>query len=89
MRVWRIFPWSFSIVAVLVLSNGVYPWAWLLLMRNGGLSSSDGPSKPRMVRTVPISPQKWDKVCARDNPERSKFELARGQLEKSKSRSGQ
>jgi hypothetical protein len=41
MRVWRIFLWSFAIVAVLVLSNGVYPWAWLLLMRNGGPSSGD------------------------------------------------
>jgi len=74
-----------AIVAFLVLSNVVN----VTLHALGLLMYGGGPSKTSTVKSVAIPPQKMDVLCARDNPERSRFELACDQLEKSKSRSGQ
>jgi hypothetical protein len=61
MRVWRIFLWYFfwccASVALLVLSQAIYPWVWMIERRNAG------PHEERLIRT--------EELCARDNPLRS------------------
>jgi len=61
MRVWRAFVWHFlwccATIAALVLSQAIYPWAWLWEIRNAP------PHEERLSRT--------EEFCARDNPLRS------------------
>jgi len=83
MRVWRAFVWHFlwccATIAALMLSQAIYPWAWLWEIRNAP------PHEERLITS--------EELCAPDNPDRSVFaksaldECAR--WEKSKSRSGQ
>jgi hypothetical protein len=80
MRVWRAFDWHFlwccATIALLVLSQAIYPWAWLWEMRNA----------PHHEERLITSEQ----PCARDNPLRSQvLNFACDKCEKSKSMSSQ